>query len=175
MPKSEEENRPYDKCQISRIRKVYILGALLWLLLILWLEIFPTKHLAEFVILMIPFVIFAISWKSADKVSKTVEGYMFQTNILVLGLLIALPILTWVYTKSKHNKGLFIKLIIFAVIISIITLYDIWVPHHWLPVLKHLNSVFETIALTLFIFALYRYFIERNLRDQLKLSQKRSS
>lgn len=171
MPEQEEEKCSYDRCQLKRIRKVYLLALVFWVLIIIWLGIFPPSNLIEFVILLIPVAIFLISWKSSNKISKSVESYMFQTNMLVLGLLIALPILTWIYAKSKHNRSLFVKIIITGVIISILTLYDIWVPHKWLPVLKHINSVFETIALTLFIFALYKYFVERDTRDKLKKSK----
>lgn len=162
----EDNHKPkYSSEQIDWIRNVYLAGILFWVILIIGIGLFPANNVIEVLILIIPVIIFLVAWKSVPHISNEVERFMFQANILTLGLIIALPILTWVYKKSKQNKTIFLSLIGTAIIFSILALLDVWVPHKFLPVIHHIKSVLRTYALILFIFALYRYLIERKNRD----------
>lgn len=151
----------YTQNQIKMIRWVYFFAIIGWLFLIFWYQLFPPLDFIEAGILVLPLMVFLISYSSIPHITEQVEGYMFKANLLTLGLLIALPLLNWAYSNFNGNRVLFIKLAATAIIFSMLTLIDVWVPHRFLPLEKHIKSILQTSAITLLIFALYRFFIEK--------------
>jgi len=164
-PNSNKNNPIYSEEQAEWIQNIYFIGILFWIILIIGLKIFPTNNIVEFLILLVPIVLLLISFKSIPHISDVVENFMFQANILTLGLLVAFPILTWIYKRSKINRGLFLSIIGTAIIFSVLSLFDVGVPHKFLPLVKHVKSILQTFALALFIFAIYRFVMERKHRD----------
>ena len=151
----------YKQKQINTIRYMYICATILWLVAIAFMGILPPRDWIELLILFIPIIVFAISYSQLDCITEKVEGYMFRANLLTLGLLISLPLLTWIHENSHENRLMFIRLSSAAIILSVLTLVDIWVCPKYLPLVRHIRSVFQTFALTFFIFVLYRFFIEK--------------
>ena len=152
----------YTKEQIRNIKTAYIIGIIVWIVIIASLGLLsgPIKFL-HLVILMIPIVLFILGYLNADQINEDSQEKLQATNFLTLGLLIAFPILSWVYDKSKSKKSYFNKLLIAAIIISIIPIFDIWVPCNDVPVIIHIKSIIRTFSLGIFIYALYIFYLER--------------
>lgn len=58
------------------------------------------------------------------------------------------------------DKRLFIQIVVFAIILNMASMFDVWVTKNWLSVVMHFKSGLQTAALTLVIYALYMYYIE---------------
>jgi hypothetical protein len=151
--------KEYADHQAEWVRWIYVIGIVLWLIICYFLGLFPGKDWIEWCILFIPIIVFLFAWYAADQVTDTVEDFVGTTNVLALGLIVAMPLMNWVQGKTEVKKQ-FTQLLATAIILSLLTLIDIWVPHDKLPILRHAESVLQTMAISLLIFALYRYFIE---------------
>ena len=152
-------SKAYDLKQSKWVEWIYIIGIIVWLVICYLLKLLPTNDWVELSIIGLPIVIFVFSWYSSDRVSPVVEDYMGKTNVLTLGLIIALPLLNWVQDRSGARKQ-FTQIMATAIIFSMLTLIDIWVGHDELCIVRHAESVLQTIAIVLLIFGLYRFFIE---------------
>jgi len=150
----------YTANQINNIKIIYIISILSWLILIFILNILPPYNLIEFIILFIPVIVFMVSYLSVDNLCDDVDDYFFKNDILSTGIIIAVPLIIWIHSNSK-NKSTFTKILITALILSLLSLINIWIPHDSLPYMKHIRSVLQTMSIILFMFALYRYFLEK--------------
>ena len=70
-------------------------------------------------------------------------------------------LLNWSSKGYNGDKNLFTLIIVIAITLSIISMYDFWIPKKWLSVYKHYRSCLETLSLTLVIFGLIEYFLCR--------------
>ena len=157
----------YSQSQAEQVKWIYILGIILWLIICFLLKLIPANDFFEYLIIALPIVVFVFSWYYADRVSTVVEDYMGKTNVLTLGLIIALPLLNWVQDRGPEKKQ-FIQIMAVAIIFSMLTLIDLWVGHEELHVIRHAESALQTMAITLLIFGLYRYFIDPHPKTNLK-------
>jgi hypothetical protein len=158
LEKPQKKNCKYEKHTIFWIRIVYIIFIVIWIVLIIYTKFYRLK--AAF-ILAIPFIIFFISLMNAGELSVEVEEYMFAANFLTIGLLLALPLLNWTSKGYNGCKKTFTLIIVLALTLSILSMFDVWVPKKWLSVYKHYRSCLETMSLTLVIFGLVEYFLCR--------------
>lgn len=148
----------YNKHTVFWIRIVYVIALIIWLLIVIYTR-FYTLH-GSF-ILAIPFIIFIIGMINAPSLTEEVEDFMFEANFLTIGLLLALPLLNWTSKGYEGSKQTFTLIIILAITLSILSMYDIWVSKKWLSVYKHFRSCLQTMSLTLVIFGLIEYFLCR--------------
>ena len=153
-----DDPKLYDPKQAEWVKLIYILAIVLWIIICFLLKLIPGHNWVEWGILILPIVIFLYAWSVADKVSTTVEDYMGKTNILTLGLIIAMPLLNWVQGRKDDRKQ-FTQLMAVAIIFSMLTLIDISVGHDELCIIRHAESALQTMAIVLLIFGLYRFFI----------------
>lgn len=161
---SSKHEQPYSYCTVYWIRAVYILAIIIWVLLICYFRLYITP--AAFV-LWLPVIVFAIGLTQMDKVSVEVEKDMFKTSLLSVGLILALPLLGWMSRDYSGDRGHYVSIIILAMVISLLTLIDVWVEKKWLPVYKHYRSCLQTMALTLLIYAVITYYLCRPTQDGL--------
>lgn len=152
----------YDQCTVENMQYLYIFLLIMWLLILTVLGIFSEDNDGiSFLILAIPPILFLIAYVNLPDLSPVDEERVAGTNILTVGLLVAFPIFTWIYDKSKISRTLFNKLLIAAIILSILAMIDIWIPCDLVPYEHHIRSALQTFAFTLFIFALYRFYVTR--------------
>jgi MFS family permease len=149
----------YHSVQVKWIKWIYLIAIVLWLVICFLLKLLPGRDWIEWGIIALPIALFALGWFFADEISEEVENYMFKTNVLTLGLIIAMPLLNWVADRHS-NRRQFTEIMAVAIILSMITLLDVWVGHDKLCIVRHAESALQTMAITLLIFALYRYFVE---------------
>lgn len=146
---------------IKYIEYVYITAMVFWILLIVWLQLYQTDTLG-LIILLIPFISFGFGYFNSYYLNKEVEDYVFQNNYFSVGLLIILPLLTWLnreYSNVARRKR-FTSILVTAIILIMFSLLDIWVPIESISVIKHLHSVLQTTAIIMLIYALYMFYID---------------
>jgi hypothetical protein len=153
----------YGSRKLKAVQSVYIFSSLFWILLIYLLKLYQTDFFG-ILILLIPLVIFTISFINSSNINEEVENNLYKANYLSIGLIIVLPLLTWFtndYKGDTQKRIKFISIIIVALTLTLFSLVDIWISKKWYPVVKHVKSVFQTMSITLIIFALYMYYVER--------------
>jgi uncharacterized membrane protein YkgB len=154
----EEEKGVYTEERAVQIELVYIVAIVFWLFIVTWFVLYETDGIG-FIILAIPVVIFLTGYINSHVLSEEVEKENFQANYFAIGLLIIIPLLTWMNKEYTGDKRRFTSILVLAIIIVLLSLLDVWVSKEYLSVTKHVKSALQTIALTLFIYALYCYYL----------------
>lgn len=137
------------------LQMYYIFISLLWLLLISYFNLWDEK--LSF-ILFLPLVAFFFTFLYLEHISVYVEESMLQSNYLSLGLILALPMLSWMLKEYNGNRKHFITVIVLALVLSLLTFVDIWVPENRISVYRHIRSSFQVMSVSLFIYALCAFY-----------------
>jgi hypothetical protein len=156
--RSEARDMPYTEDKVAYIRYVYIVGLIVWVGLVYYLGMHHTDYVG-WIILSIPIWAFILGYVNTCVISGEVEAEVFQANYLSIGLLIVLPLLTWINREYNGDRRRFTSILVLAIIIIMLSMIDLWVPCEWLSVVKHGKSVLQTLALVLLIYALYMYYV----------------
>lgn len=157
------KKQPYGTRKTRAIQSLYIICSVLWIVLILLLGLYHTDW-PGLVILSLPLFVFAFGFVNSSDLSVEVEEDMSKANYLSIGLLVVLPLLTFCtndYKGDGQAKIHFMTIIIVALILTMLSMVDIWVKKKWMTLMKHIKSILQTTSLTLIIFALYTYYVER--------------
>jgi hypothetical protein len=147
----------YDSNRTKYICYVYIFAVFVWIGIIYALKLYRTDLLGWF-ILIIPFVVFAISYGSIESVSVEIENEVFRVNYLSVGIIIVIPLLSILNRDYTGDRKQFAGILVLAIIAAMLSMIDIWVNRRTLSIVRHIRSVFQTYALSLLIFALYLYY-----------------
>lgn len=157
----------------------YITFAFLFFLIIWTFIIAINKfyNYAAFPILFIPYASFGLGIINSDQIADDkIEEGIFSATFITMGLVISLPLLSYMNTKilnidqnnnkmnaneeRKRQASAELNHIIFlAMIATLLSYIHIWVDEEKLHVCKIIRSCLETIAVTLYIFALTIFFI----------------
>lgn len=137
------------------LQMFYIFASFFWILLIAYFKLWDEK-LAF--ILFLPLVAFFITFLYLENISVYVEENMISTNYLSLGLILALPMLSWMLKEYNGQKKHFITVIILALVLSLLTFVDIWVPENRISIYRHVRSSLQVMSVSLFIFALSTFY-----------------
>lgn len=149
----------YSDQTIKQLRMIYIGAAIFWIIFITCIIGTCNIRGLSGVIVIIPFIVFLISYISLPKVVPLTEKTLQRTNYLSLGLLIFFPIFSTLITKYRANRELFVKLMCSAFIFSLIGLYDVWVPPDYVPHLRHIKTIFQTYTVTILLLAMNEFYI----------------
>jgi hypothetical protein len=149
----------YTQEQIDLVQWVYIIALVFWIFIICIFGLYDTD-VPGWVILSIPLVVFFTGYSNAHHLTVEVEHENFQSNYFTIGLVLILPLLTWVKKEYHGDSERFIRILIFAIIVILLSLLDVWVEKKYLSVAKHAKSVLQTLAITLIIYALYSFYID---------------
>jgi len=158
-PLSEYKKEHHPKDVILYIRFVYIIGILVWILILHFLKLHKMNFFI-IAIIAIPFVCFLIGYVNAPKLTGELEDELFRSNYLSVGLLLVIPLLTWINKEYVGDKTRYTKILVLAIITSLLSMIDVWVSDKYLPVLKHAQSVLQTYSIALLVYALYSYYTE---------------
>lgn len=143
------------------IRNVYAVSLLVWVILVIFLGLVRSAmSVLDYLILLIPVAIFIFGIINASGITTEVEDSVFEADFLSLGLVIVLPLLAWISRDYGGNRQFFIRVIVTALILSMLSLLDIWMSARMLFIAKHSKSALQTMAITLLIYALYTYYVE---------------
>ncbi len=175
------DNEPHDDDIVAQIRLAYVFGLIAWLAIVILLKLYETDFIGT-IILLIPIVVFLIGYYNADVVTPEIEKEMFTTNYLSVGLIVILPLLVWITDKQSKNKSKFIALLVMAIILTLLSMIDIWVSKRELSAYHHVRSMLQTLSIVIIIYALYIFYLEkyahiindenRNREDTEKLQTK---
>ncbi len=150
--------KTYSDNIIMTIRIVYIVMAVFWVLIVYLLALYQIDWLG-YIFLIVPFVVFFINYINAGAVDPATEVEIFQANYLSIGLIIVLPLLSWMNKEHPGDKKKFMSIMVVALVLIMLSMVDVWVSRQWLSVLRHIQSGFQTIALVLLIYAIYYFYV----------------
>ena len=147
---------------------VYLIGFLVWVLILFYLEIEPRSPF-EIIFILIPVVLFAVAIWYAGAITPHCEAFMLKDAVNNNLLTLALPIFI-AATSTVDDCPKFLRLILFAAGLSFIGYYDVWISDEWLAVVKHLRSICQVMAISLLLLAVIQYY-----RDRVKAYKKSGS
>lgn len=153
--KISSEEKKYEDCEKSNyIRIVFIFFIIIWVFIVSINKFYLS---VAFPVLLIPFASFGLGIINSDNIDNELGSDIFSATFITMGLVISLPLLTF-FNKDKMDKDL--NHIIFLAMISTLFSYiHIWINKNNRCICKVVRSCFETIAVTLYIFALTIFFI----------------
>lgn len=157
----KDKYKHYGRRKTHLIQALYILAATLWIGLCYYLELYRTDWVG-ILILVLPLLVFLVSYSNADSLSIEIEEEMFRYDYLTIGLLIAFPLLTWMSKDYQGDKRHFIRVIVVAIMFTLLAIFDVWVKRKWVTVVKHTKSIFQTAAVALLIYAFYNYYVKKS-------------
>jgi hypothetical protein len=151
---------------VRAIRIWYIVACLLWIVLVSALGI--TKFVKDGVaaaVVCLPLIVFIIGYANADNLSVEDERvYFMNSNVLNLGLIIVLPLLTWVSDRISGHipRRQYVGILVAALVLAMLALVDVWVNGCWNNLETHVKSSLQTMSLGLLIIALYLFYLYHN-------------
>ena len=171
-----DDKTPHDGEIVTQIRISYVFGLITWLAIVILLKLYQTDFIGG-IILIIPFVVFLLGYYNANVLTPEVEKQMFTTNYLSVGLIVILPLLVWITDGPSKNKSKFIGLLVLAIILTLLSMIDIWVSKRELSVYNHVRSMLQTLSIVVIIYALYIFYLEKynHLADKRNQNPNESS
>lgn len=114
--------------------------------------------LGGIMICALPFIAYSISMYFVDENSTDGETPdTVITGFLTFCLLIVAILSNWT-SKKIGEKTEFFQIIVVGVVLIMLSMIEIWVPKRFNPIMKYYRSGLRTIAFTLFILALFKYY-----------------
>jgi len=162
-----EGKKKYSEKKIWYVKAFYIFAIVLWIAIILFTGILRRIDMIGGLILLMAIVVFFVGYWNADHITVDVEEQLFRSNYLAVGLLIVIPLLTWINRDMTVDKKDFTIVIILSVIFIMLSLLDLWTKRGWNSVVKHVRSIFQTMAIVLLIYAFYLYYASTLQKDNL--------
>lgn len=132
-----------------------------WIIILMMLKIYP-DDIPEWALCILPVLLFTLGIIFSDRMDKEMQDCMNRSNIITLGLVIALPLLDWIARHHGGDRKKFITACGFAIMLSLLTLIDIPMPDDKVYVLMHLRSILQTISVILLMLALYKFFFDES-------------
>ena len=149
----------YSEEKAAQIRLVYVSAIVVWILIVACFRLYNTDVIG-WIILSIPPIVFLTGYANSSYLTIEIEKENFQANYFAIGLLLVLPLLTWVNRDYKGDRQRFTSILVLAIIIIMLSLLDVWVRREYLSVNKHIKSALQTISISMLIYALYTYYID---------------
>jgi hypothetical protein len=140
------------------VRLLYLILTVVWVGLIFLLEIYSTEPI-QWLLLAIPFVAFSLGIVNIPVITSTMETEWWQDTYLSSGLVAMLPLLMWVSDQYHIPDAKYVRLMVVAMILVILSLIDWWVPTSYISLVRHLKAGLQTMALVLVMVALYEYYL----------------
>lgn len=172
-PKSPRpSHKPYGRTKTNIVRLLYVIAAIVWTVLIFILGLWRTGAGIDplaIIILIIPYVIFLFGFINASALSHKVEKMFQRANYMTVGLLIALPLMAWMIKNYGGDKRQFICIVVTALILSLVSLMEVWTSYKWHSCTRHIRSTLNTMALTLLIYLLYLFYLHHDGQSDMGL------
>jgi hypothetical protein len=139
---------------IHQVQLLYVIGIVIWLVLIFILDLYLTDMIGA-TILLIPIVYLLISMLDFERCSPELESELFQYDILAYGVVIVTIFITF---KYPEYSAFFYKLIFAGILLVGLTMLDLWVPREELIIYKHIKTILEIFSVTIFIYIFYTFY-----------------
>lgn len=149
----------YDKKKYSYnvkryIQLVYVIMTIVWVLLIYFLRLYREGPIG-WLIILVPFIVFGISYYNIGSQTTDIESEMFQGNFLSFAFLIVSILVNW---KNSPNVSAYYRILLVALLFLVFSLIDVWIKTNYLILFKHIRSIFQTISLTLLAFVFFMFY-----------------
>lgn len=148
----------YHSSQIAWLYGLYAIAIICWIVIIIYFELHFNATLVTWIIILIPIALFIIALVNIKNITADTEVEIFNANYLTIGLLIAIPLFSWISAGSGDDRRRFSSIIVLAIIFSMLSVLDTWVSLRWLTFVKHAKSVLQTYCLILFVTALITFY-----------------
>lgn len=149
----------YAADKVFWIRLAYVVLALVWILIVLVLRL-HIIHPVCLIILAIPLLVFTVNFWTAEYITMTDEESVYQANYLAVGLIIVLPLFTWLNGNHNGDKKRYGGIVVTAIVLMLLAMIDLYLPREWLSIIRHIQSACQAMALTLLIYALASFFLD---------------
>ena len=140
------------------VKVLYVIFIVIWIIVVVTLKLYTSP---AWFILLIPIFTFTFAIFSTHNITYEMEDEMFKASYLSVGLILALPLLSWMNKDFSGDKDHFVSVIFLALGFTILTYIDVWVTKRWLSVFKHFRSCLQTMAVSLFLYAITTYYMNR--------------
>ena len=141
-------------------RAVFVMFTFIWILIVAMNKFY--NDTASYVLLL-PFAFFLLGFMNADEIcDDELENDIFSTSFITIGIVVSIPLLGY-FNRDKEGNIKDKKsthAIFIAMITTLLTYLQIWVDKRYRHVCKVIRSCLETIAITLYIYAIILYFLE---------------
>lgn len=142
------------------IQAVYLLAIFLWIIFILYFEIYKELDIIIMFFLAIPIILYIISFFNVNALTRDSQEGVLNDNYLYFGFLIVIVMINWNSpNKELVNNSNFLKLILIAFILMMLSMLDVWVNEKWLSVVIHIRTILLTAALVILSMSLYVFYI----------------
>jgi hypothetical protein len=141
---------------------LYIIGTIIYLLVIFFLKLYQKNDVISWCVLAIPIIIFGFGIANREYLTKELEDNLFVSSFFTIGILVSIPIFQSMSKDFSGEKRKFICILVTALILSLLAMMDLWVRENHISLLKHAKSVFQTISMTLVIYAMYTFYRDSN-------------
>ncbi len=148
----------YSADMVTKVRVLYVVAICVWIAMIYYLQMW---HHVGWYVLLIPFAMFGLALWAAPSLSEETEEHMTTATYLSMGILLAIPLFTWMNTSYGGDKQYFMSVTAIALVLSLFTYYDLWIPVNYISLYRHTRSILQTGSVTLFIYALVHFYLHR--------------
>lgn len=146
----------------QRIQITYLILTALWTVMLVILGS-RTSHPYGLLILLFPYLVFAMAFLNIHDSSPEVEEQYFAGQVFTVAIFITLPLLVRA-TDVDQGREKYMLPMIMALLFTILSIIDFWVPVAWLPTQQHIQKGLQVMGLTLVVYSLYTFYIEtRNI------------
>lgn len=158
--KAKNKYKSYGLQKTNFIRTLYISASIVWLIIILFIHSWESSFFG-IIILSIPFIVFGLGYYFADRLTIEVEDETFRLNYFSIGLIVVIPLFQWATKNYSGDMRRYVTIIILALVLSMLTLIDVWIPKKYFSFMRHFKSMLQTMSLTLFIYAIFLFYSQR--------------
>jgi len=153
-----EREECYSDDVIYAIQGIYILSVVLWIIFIWWSELYLLGDWLIWFFIIIPPIMYLIGYSNACNLTFESEDDVLGANYLSFGFLITIILINWNTPLQLEDKNSFLKLLIVAFVLIMLSMIDIWVTRRQLSIVRHIRTSLQTAALVILSMSLYVYY-----------------
>jgi len=101
---------------------------------------------------------YLIGYSNACNLTFESEDDVLGANYLSFGFLITIILINWNTPLQLEDKNSFLKLLIVAFVLIMLSMIDIWVTRRQLSIVRHIRTSLQTAALVILSMSLYVYY-----------------
>lgn len=161
----------YDINTVKIIQVIYILAVVVWIIFVFWARLYEGGDILTWFFLFIPPIIYLIGYVNACNVTFAVEDDVLGANYLSFGFLITIILLNWNTPLQVENKNQFLKLLVVAFVLIMLSMIDVWVSRRNMSIVRHVRTILQTAALVILSLSLYFYYRHQEFNFNKRLTE----
>lgn len=153
-----ENHECYNIDTVKIIQVIYILAVVLWIIFVFWAKLYEGADILTWLFILIPPLIYLIGFVNACNITFSAENDVLGANYLSFGFLITIILLNWNTPLQVENKNQFLKLLVVAFVLIMLSMIDVWVSRRNMSIVRHVRTMLQTAALVILSLSLYFYY-----------------